>query len=340
MAEGSLLHLVIPGLLGPFPPEFRNDERLQFRLPALECMMARGRSEPLPSQDWLGKLGGLFQISPGEFPAGAIGWLGEGNDPGTSHWMRADPVHLLPDNDQSMLFDASSLDLGMEEAQQLVDACNRLLHEDGIELLAAAPERWYLRSDKPIRLHTTALSAAAGRPLRQHMPTGDEAGPWLGLMTELQMLLHQMPQNERREAAGELTINSVWFWGAGSLPASAGGGWQTVYADEPIAQGLAQLAGIAPQPVPKNSMPPPGEKRALMLLTSFADALLAGELGRWRQGLERLEDRVLSPSLQHLQAGTLSTLIIETEHARITLNRRDLRRFWRRPRPLRHSLEY
>lgn len=340
MAEGSLLHLIIPGLLGPLPPELRSDERLRFRLPTLERIMAQGRSETLPPQDWLGKLRDLFQLSLEELPAGALGWLGEGNQPDSSHWMRADPVHLRPDNDQLMLFDASSLDLGMEEAQQLVEACNRLLREDGIELFAAAPERWYLRSDKPIRLHTSALSAAAGRPLRQYMPTGEEAGSWLGLMTELQMLLHQAPQNERREVVGELPINSIWFWGAGSLPAEAGGDWQAVYADEPIARGLAQLAGAEPRPIPKDGMPTPRAERALMLLATLPSALLAGDLERWRQELERLEEQILSPSLQHLMAGGLATLILETEGLRVSLSRRALRRFWRRPRPLRDYLEY
>lgn len=340
MGECALYHLVIPGLLGPFPPELRNDERLQFRLPTLERIMAQGRSELLPSKDWPAKLKSLFQLPVDEFPAGALGWLGEGCQPGTSHWMRADPVHLRPDNDQLMLFDASSFDLSMEEAQQIVDACNRLLREDGIELLVAAPERWYLRSDKPIRLNTTPLSVAAGRSLRQYMPTGEDSGTWLGLMTELQMLMHQMLQNEQRANSGELAVNSVWFWGAGSLPTKVAGDWQAVLADEPVAQGLAHLAGVVPQPIPKTDLPPPCPGRALMLQTSLTNALLSGDLKRWREELESLETRVLSPLLEQLKAGVLARLIIETDRLRVSLSRGDLRRFWRRPRALRHYLEY
>ena len=39
------------------------------------------------------------------------------------------------------------------------------------------------------------------------------------LLNEVQVLLHQHPLNAARQTRGLPPVNSVWFWGAGRLPA-------------------------------------------------------------------------------------------------------------------------
>ena len=54
------------------------------------------------------------------------------------------------------------------------------------------------------------------------------------------MLLHEHPCNQRREQRGELAVNSLWFWGAGtdSRP-RADVRFDAVWSDDPAARGLA-----------------------------------------------------------------------------------------------------
>lgn len=338
---GAQLHLLIPGLRGPLPPDAREADCLRPRRPALERLFAQARAEHLPWRDLFGQLQQLFGLpAEEEPPAGALGWLGEGNDPGQAVWLRADPVHLRPDNEQMLLFDASTLGLTADEAASLVERCNELLREDGLTLYAPVPTRWYLRSEAPVRLQTVPTATVAGRYFRDRLPTGDDASRWLALMTELQMLLHLAPENERRTDAGRPTVNGIWLWGAGSLPAAVAGDWEVVVADEPIARGLARLAGAQLQAVPGQADTLPATGRCLVVLTALVDALQAGDLDGWGAALDMLEQQWLVPLLGRLRSGELATLTVETAGLRLRLRRSDLRRFWRRPKPLPHYLEF
>lgn len=334
------LHLVIPGLRGPLPPEVRESELLAPRLPALERIFAQARRETVAPRNLYEHLHSLFELAPGELAAGAFGWLGEGNDPADAYWMRADPVHLQPDRDALMLFDASALELQSAEAAELVADCNRLLAQDGLELLAPAPDRWYLRAQAPIALTTTPVAAVAGRYIGERLPAGPDAGRWMGLMTELQMLLHQADANARREERGALPVNGVWFWGAGPLPSRFEASWRTLAADEPVARGLGRAAGASVHDLPNTADRLVVDGATLVVLTAPAEALRAGDIAGWRQALDRLERDWFAPLLARVKAGALTTLSIDTEQTRLRLARRDLNRFWRRPRPLRQYLEF
>lgn len=331
---------MVPALRGPLPPEAKDNALWHQRWPALERSFARGRAEPVSTKHWYEQLQALFQLPPGEVPAGALGWLGEGRAPDTAYWLRADPVHLSPDRDQLVLFDASALSLEADEATALVESCNKLLAEDGLQLHAATPDRWYLQSPAAIDLQTVPVMAVAGRYLQYYLPQGQDASRWLSLSTELQMLLHQAPVNAAREAAGRLPVNGLWFWGAGALPEKVEGGWQAVIADEPVARGLAELDGLAAQELASGTAGLAPTGASLVVYTALAEALRSGDLAVWQQALAQFEQRFLEPALQQLRSVELGELIIETDTLRLSLNRRDLARFWRRPRPLQHYLEF
>lgn len=335
-----VLHVLIPGLRGPLPPEAQDGAFWQQRLPALEKLFARARWKQTATRHFNNQLRDLFQLGDPELPAGALGWLGEGQDPGADYWLRADPVHLVADRDQLVLFDAASLVLSAEEAEGLIAACNQLLQEDGLTLHAATPQRWYLHADAPIRLQTTPVADVAGRYLQPYLPRGEDASRWLSLSTELQMLLHQAPQNSRREAIGKPVINSLWFWGAGSLPSRVAGGWQLVYADDPVVRGLALQGGADWQALPEQVGQLKLVGRCLIVDTRLLQALRGGGLEAWREHLYDLERHFFTPLLQHLQRRELAALVVESGGLRLTLERRDLARFWRRSQPLRHYLEF
>lgn len=334
------LHLLLPGLRGPLPLEVKESGFWQQRLPALEKLFARARIERHAAQHLSAQLRELFQIPDTELPAGALGWLGEGREPGKAYWLRADPVHLVADRDQLLLFDATALALAAEEAAELVAACNQLLQEDGLKLHAAAPGRWYLQASEPIDLQTTPVAAVAGRYLQDFLPRGAHASRWLSLGTELQMLLHQAPQNSRREALGQPAVNSLWFWGAGALPAHVAGGWQQVFSDDPVVRGLAQVSGAAVLPMLEEASQLGSAERCLVVETRLIQALRSGDLERWRAELYGLEQRLFVPLLQRLQRREIAAVRIDLDGLRLTVDKRELSKFWRRPQPLRHYLEF
>ena len=150
-----------------------------------------------------------------------------------------------------------------------------------------------------------------------HLP----GAPWTALLNEIQMALHEHPVNEGRE----LAVNSVWFWGAGALPANASAAWRSVSAAEPLALGLARAAGIAPRGYPRSAeswlADLPEEGRHLAVLEGAAAAL---------------EETWFAPLLAALRRGRIGmlTLHVPDAGASFETTRADLRRFWRRPRAL------
>jgi hypothetical protein len=290
------VELIVPGLLAA-PPELR--------LPALELLLARARETAGEAQGLHAWLGEAFGIETEAMPAGAL----TASEPG--FWLRADPVHLRVMRDRLVLAPVTGLERA--EAQALVAALNR--HFAGThEFRAARPGAWVLRT-APAALDTLSATEMAGRDIDPQLP----GGQWPALLNEIQMVLHEHPVNEARLEP----VNSVWLWGAGELPAKAAGPWRSITAEEPVALGLARLAGIAHR-APARSAEDwlaglPADGRHLVLLEA--------------QHAE-LESSWGAPLLAALMAGRLGMLSLHAPDAGLSFEvaRNDLRRFWRRAR--------
>jgi hypothetical protein len=266
-------------------------------------LLARARASAGAAQGLYAWLGEAFGVDP--LPAGALS-AGE-----AGFWLRADPVHLSVMRDRLVLVPVTGL--ARAEAEALVDALNR--HFAGThEFRVAQPDCWVLRT-APAPLDTLSVSDMAGRDIDPQLP----GGKWPALLNEIQMALHEHPVNEARE----LPVNSVWLWGAGELPARATGPWRSVTAEDPVALGLARLAGIARRAPARSAedwldaMPQDG--RHLVLLE--AEHTL-------------LEEFWFAPLLAALKAGRVGMLSLHAPEAGLSFEiaRGDLRRFWRRAR--------
>ncbi|TAN53211.1 MAG: hypothetical protein EPN19_09605 [Betaproteobacteria bacterium] len=162
------------------------------------------------------------------------------------------------------------------------------------------------------------------------LPQGAAAGRALALATEIQMVLHEHPVNHAREQRGEPTVNSVWLWGAGRLPRSVRAPWLSVLGDDPVAAGLARCAGIRHDALPSDALywleHAPQDGRHLCVLDAAQSV----------RELQALEQRWFDSLLQALRQGRIGmlTLRIPDLGRACETTRADLRRFWRRPRPL------
>jgi hypothetical protein len=329
------LDLVVPALL---PVQ----DQPPASLPALELLLARSRrmnSEAASLETWLcGRfgLGGSSAENPA-VPAGALTAHAHGLDAGAHAWLRADPVHLRPDRDRVLLVPSQALAVTAAEAQGLTAALAPLLAGKFV-LHAVAPDQWCLQIEDGAEGEASARPPVdlAGADIDPHLP----AKKWHRLLTELQMALYDHPANTEREQRGAPVINSVWLWGAGKLPAAARGPWHSVSAAEPVAFGLARLAGMRHRTAGAGAMEwldrAPEDGRHLLIIDGLRGARAAGDTEEFARRLQELEINWFAPLLAALKAGRIGMLTIHAPEAAASFEavRGDQRRFWRRPRPL------
>ena len=327
--------LIVPGLFA---------EASGTRAPALELLLARGRStvhagsESLPVEGWLQA---AFAVEGESLPAGALSLAGAGGEPGGECWARADPVHLRVLRDRLIVVPPAAFPLSRPEADALVEALN---HHFGERLVVQVlePGRWCARLDLQLAFHASSPLDAAGRDVELAMRAGGEAGKrWAALLNEAQMLLHEHPINAAREAHGEPAVNSLWLWGIGTTPRVPASRWRSVSADDPVALGLGRLSGARTRPLPEGAVAwlqdSPPEGRHLVLLDALRAPLALGQSAAYTECIEALEKLWFGPLLAALRAGRVGMVTVHVPDslgASFETIRGDLRRFWRRPRPL------
>jgi hypothetical protein len=334
--------LIVPGLLPA--GEYAAAALEGLRLPALELLLARGRrtaDESISLEQWLARAFGLSEDT--ELPAGALTLAASGGAAGEATWMRADPAHLKLNRDELVLVPATAFGVKASDAEQLAETLNR--HFNGeLTFTPLSGERWCVRVDgiPAVGLRTKTPAEVAGRDINRHLPSGEGAMRWHTLLNEIQMLLHEHPANEAREARGEPAVNSVWLWGAGPMPSGIAAPWQSVTADDALALGLAQAAGLRHRPLPANAdewldrLPEDG--RQLAVLDPLRLTLALGDFDGWRLRMGELEERWFAPlvaALKNGRIGMVTVLVPDSESQRtFESTRNDLRHFWRRLKPV------
>jgi hypothetical protein len=338
----NTLHLVIPGLLGPWLNNQGEFALCQPEAPALEWLLARASSRPaLPTADAaLLQLFGVPIADHADLPVAVLTRLADGGEIGDRHWwLRADPVHLRPDLHGVLLADARVLAITPGEVAELTTAFNQTFAEDGLVLEAPDPIRWYLRLPADPGLRTQPLAQVIGRNLNAFMPYGSAARRWNGLLTEIQMLFHHHPVNRMREARDQPLINSVWFWGGGCCPVSAHSPVARLYASDPLTRGLAQLANATVGPVPDHAKAwldaAGSEPDSLVVLETTRYDPADSEPGDWLEHIAELERAWFAPCRRLLQTGRLTALHLHPGHGcSYSVTSAARWRLWQRPRPL------
>ncbi len=359
-------HLLVPDLFWP-DPDFREIYG-GLATPALLQLLGKGRrnrTEAASAEAWLCEQFGLEKH--GDWPVAPYSLLADGGEPGDRHWLRADPVHLQLEGGRLILADSGMFSLSQQEAVSLTESLNAHFSADGLIFYLLRPDRWYVRTETAPALQTTALPEAAGRSIAALLPRGADAARWRARLNDIQMLLHGHAVNERRENAGELPINSVWLWGGGALhqgdESREGGGtphegdesregdeaqdsrhspFTAVWSRDPFAAGLAQAARIPAHKLPEDAARLLRASASagvdLLVLDQLRGAARYRDAHAWRENLARLERDLFAPLLQALKQERIGMLSLHALgpggalSAEVT--RGDLRRFWRRAKPL------
>ncbi|MDP2830360.1 MAG: hypothetical protein Q8O37_17370 [Sulfuricellaceae bacterium] len=310
-------------------------------------MLARGKhtnSSEMEMESWLCKHFGIPSQPgyPSSYPIAPLSLLAEGIAPEGAAWMRADPIFLTVERDQLILAEASSLPIDEQEAQALIDTLNRHFSEDGLEFVAASPKSWYLRLSRLPAIETHSLHATAGQNIHPFLPTGPDARQFRSLLNEAQMLLFEHPVNLAREQRGLPPVNSVWLWGAGTLPQAALKNFDHIWSADPLATGLGLLSGAVSHPLPAGAddfLSQGNDGKHLIVFDQLRTAWHNGDPFVWREQLAALEKNWFDPLKRAVTKGKLSLslhLPRSTGTSSFTVRRQSLLRFWLPKRRLTH----
>ena len=163
---------------------------------------------------WAGDDGGL--------PFAAWQAAADGIDPGVLAWGLLTPGHWLLGTEQVSLIDPAQLALDEATSRALFDAVQPLFGSEGIALHWGAPLRWYAAHEGLAALRCASLDRVIGRNVDAWLQADPAARLFRRLQNEVQMLLYEHPVNERRQAQGQLPVNSFWLSGCGiAQPAAA-----------------------------------------------------------------------------------------------------------------------
>ena len=145
------------------------------------------------------------------------------------------------------------------------------------------------------------------------MPSGEDAAGYRGLVSEVEMALHDHEVNLRRQSDGLNPINCLWLWGGGFAPEQQSVPHPPLFANDPLLKGhwLSRTGVVAPWPGSIEecldasvagfvAVVPDEDKPELLecCLRELRDALVSGRLSRltlmFRDGIDaevKLADR-------------------------------------------------
>jgi hypothetical protein len=319
--------------------------RLSLLLPArrhtegsatLARWMARGDrlADAAPGRDAV--LRECFEFAGAAVPVAALTRSLDADEAAGAKWLRADPAFVMADAVTLRLLRCGNMDLSAAEIEAFAQALKPVFGDVGFPFDAPHPERWYLRCARGAALpRFSSPDDALGDDLANHLPEGADARRWRGLLNEAQIVLTQHPLNAQRLRRGLPPVNSLWFWGAGTLPESVRCGFSCVRSDDEVATALARLGQVGDV----SGLDQGGSLFAAASATrpaSKSEASAASiliDLARHRDG-ERLEREWLAPIdavLKNREIDAVKILFDSGERSMVKPAHRW--RFWRRAKP-------
>jgi hypothetical protein len=335
--------LLIPHLF--WPCDHLEKVSHDLNLPALSTLLARAcveRHPPITPEVWLCQ---AFEVErQQDWPVAPLTLTLDDEKSGDAYYVRADPIHINIGREGLHVIDSGLFDVSDDEAESLVTALNTHFSGDDIAFLAPYPKRWYVKCAHPPDLITRTIGEVAGSDVQSHLPSGADALTWRRFFNECQMVLHEHPINQAREARGEPEINSVWFWGGGMRPAVPGRHFGAVWADDALASALGTLADAHCAGVPSSgavwlaTAQTQTPESHLVVLDQLNTSVTYQDSEAWRIRLRDLDTSWFAPLLAALRRGDITRLAIvtlgEQASCRFTLTRFNLLRLWRRLQPL------
>ncbi len=266
-----------------------------------------------------------FDLLPRGWPAAALTRQTDVGDADAAAWVRADPAWVRPEMTGARLFACSD---GVGVTQADVDAflpeLQPLFGDAGFVLDAPVPSRWYLQVLREAPLpEFVDPSDALGVDVFDLLPGKSEEAcaasrRWRVLLNDAQIVLHNHPRNAQRIASGMPPINSLWFWGGGTLPGRVSTAYAEVRTDDATLRSFAMVAGVTSMQALPGQWSPPTRPTLIDL--------------RSARSMDELASDWMIPAIKAMGDGEVDSIVLDLEDGmRFLLMRRQRWRFWRRP---------
>ncbi|MGK5027335.1 hypothetical protein [Janthinobacterium sp. RB2R34] len=311
--------------------------------PALAALISRtlsstvhefdGTTRLLPHEAWLAH---ALELAPSAssdeaaapFAAAAMRGFGLAQEAGARYFL-IHPVHIEITRKHLTMDDMRQLQLSEADSRTLFELARPYFDGLGQPLYYGDAHTWFMRADGWTDLRCASPDAAASQNLADWMPDGEHARASRRLQNEVQMLWHEHPVNEAREARGLKAVNGYWLWGAAepkpstcasALHVSAAPGWLSALA-EPSRRDAAPAAIIA------------SPADALVVHAGLVGPAMAQDWGTWLAQMQELEQHWFAPLLAALKEGRLGQLRLVLSHRDgwldCTTSKHAQRKFWR-----------
>jgi len=238
---GANLDLIIPGLFD-LPVDTLDPAFLGKDLPALNRFLQYAR----PIKNQLFELESILSACMGwhDYPVLPFAQAYIDKDACDRHrWLLFRPVHLKADMHNAIVLPIDDNGKNTNDITILIKELSNYFNVD-CDIQSIPDGYWLIRLKQcdPPRHYPHYLSVI-GRKADPYTEQSKAMLPWYKLMNEMQMYLHQHEINQNRLQAGLLTINSLWFWGAGNLPSESDSSidW---FCDDELLKQFGKVSGI------------------------------------------------------------------------------------------------
>ncbi len=255
---------------------------------------------------------------------GALRFWGQTGERPDAWIAAADPVYLEPRLDFLWLHAITQDAISPADLGGLIDHLQLTLGEDKRSGFTRLGAYSYLCSNEA--LATADVSAAVVDQCNpgDYLPDGPASAAYRNLLSEIEMALHEHDINQRRLAAGQQPVNSLWIWGGGAAPPVASRHQPPLFADDPLLLGYWASASA-----PASAWP--GDIASC--LDAASDGFVA-VVPPHQHNAESLLD-MLAELRRALRAGRVSQLtLLFGDGLQASIRRSHVYRLWRRDRTL------
>ncbi len=173
---------------------------------------------------------------PEDGPAAIRLWGQTGDSP--DGWIAAaDPVYLEPQLDQLRLHALPASSVTDAELGELVAHLEQTLGGDPDRGFFSVGACAYISAPEPFATASVPPAVVDQQSPAGFMPGGSDAATFRGLLSEIEMALHDHPVNRRRLDAGRRPVNSLWLWGGGTAPPHSPHHAPPLFANDPLLLG-------------------------------------------------------------------------------------------------------
>lgn len=348
------IHVIVPGICGPLCETASLEQSATVRQWVKRLSRAEEQASYGNLDDTVAGIFGL-ETGGGDLPSAALLMKANHRYHDDRYYIQAAPVHLEADLDHAVLTPAADISITEKEAAALCETLSTHFDEDGLSFDMLSKDQWVVSSSEAILISTTPLSEAIGRNINFLLPRGENSGRWKKILTEAQMLMHSHEVNERRNDSGLMTINSLWFYGAGRLPAPQGKGSQATAADraegisicsnDDMFKGIAGQIACEFQPCEtvqdytdhirslnrsKDGKPKIGMYKHVLHLPDIEHVVNYTDVTLWKQHLGELLSKWIYPLMSYAAQHDIRLVVYPCNGKQYIFSKHDRWKFWRR----------